>query len=164
MTDLLGKTLLALCLTLLSTSCFAEIHKWTDENGIVHFSAQPPSKGDSKQINVDVVQASSSGFSVSQPLVNSASTKKNKQKAKKIVMYATSWCPYCQKARDYFIKNGLKFTEYDVEQDESKMRKFKRLGGSGYPLIMIGKDQQMQGFSVSGFERRYYDKKAKHKS
>ena len=35
----------------------------------------------------------------------------------KVIMYATDWCGYCKKARRYFRKNGISFTEYDIEKD-----------------------------------------------
>jgi len=79
---------------------------------------------------------------------------KNAQK-KNIIMYSTEWCPYCEKARAYFWDNNIKFVEYDVEKLPSRMHEFNELGGTGYPLILIGQSQQMQGFSASGFERRY---------
>lgn len=106
----------------------AEIYQRTDSNGVTYFSAHPPEENNSNE-----------------------SFDNNY-----VVMYSTSWCPNCTKARNYFKQKGIPFTEYDVEELPNRMREFKRLGGTGYPLILIGDNKQMQGFSVSGFERRYY--------
>jgi len=148
MNNLSIKALLAITSFLYMGASYAEIYKWTDSNGVVHFGEQPPSQGESEEINVDVVQ------STSMKKVD-VDIKSAHVKQKKIVMYGTAWCSYCSKARKYFNKKGLKFVEYDVEKSDSKNREFKKLGGSGYPLILIGKDQQMQGFSVEGFEKRF---------
>lgn len=110
----------------------SEVYKWTDSNGVTYFSAHPPEKR------------------------GSASKSKESFNDDFIEMYSTSWCPYCRKARNYFRENDIPFAEYDVEELPNRMREFKELGGTGYPLILIGENKKMQGFSVKGFERRYY--------
>lgn len=110
----------------------AEMYKWTDSNGVTYFSTHPRLKSGSE-----------------------TQSKKNIYDDY-IVMYSTSWCPYCKKARNYFRENDIQYTEYDVEELPSRMREFKELGGTGYPLILIGQHKKMQGFSIKGFERRYY--------
>lgn len=68
-----------------------------------------------------------------------------------VVMYATSWCPYCAKARAYFGRKGIAYTEYDVEKSPTANAEFKRLGGRGVPLILVGREK-MSGFSEQGFD------------
>ena len=125
----------------------AEVFKWVDSQGNVHFGDKPP-----EQEKLEVVKLGQSN-SFTQVSANSEENAMTQQK--KIVMYATSWCPYCKKARAYFKDNGLTFTEYNVENSPSKNKEFKALGGTGYPLILIGKQDKMQGFSVSAFEQRF---------
>jgi glutaredoxin len=33
-----------------------------------------------------------------------------------VVMYCTSWCPDCKRARAWFIKNGISYTEVDIDK------------------------------------------------
>ena len=68
-----------------------------------------------------------------------------------IVMYATSWCPYCAQARAYFARAGIAYVEHDVEKSASAHVEFKRLGGRGVPLIVVGREK-LNGFSEQGFE------------
>jgi len=68
-----------------------------------------------------------------------------------VVMYATSWCPYCAKARAYFAQSGIAYVEHDVEKSATARAEFKRLGGRAVPLIVVGREQ-MNGFSEVGFE------------
>lgn len=73
---------------------------------------------------------------------------------RQVVMYATSWCPYCQQARNYFREQGIPYIEYDIEKDADAKRAYKAFGGRGIPVIFVGK-RRMNGFSVAGFNRIY---------
>lgn len=68
-----------------------------------------------------------------------------------VVMYATSWCPYCAQARAYFARAGIAYVEHDVEKSASANAEFRRLGGRGVPLIVVGREK-LNGFSEQGFE------------
>ncbi len=63
----------------------------------------------------------------------------------KVVMYGTSWCPYCKKARAFFAKQGIDYVEIDVEKSAQGKRDYQRLDSSGYPLIYAGLNR-FQGF------------------
>ena len=56
-----------------------------------------------------------------------------------VVVYATGWCPYCQRARALLAKKGLEFREIDVEED-GKLREemIARSGKRTVPQIFIG--------------------------
>ena len=64
----------------------------------------------------------------------------------KVVMFATSWCPYCAKAREVFAKQGVRYTEVDIEGDPRGADFQKEVMGlGGVPTIVIG-NRVMQGF------------------
>jgi glutaredoxin len=65
----------------------------------------------------------------------------------RVVMYATSWCPYCARARTFLRVNGIRYTELDVEKDPAAREHFQRLGG-GVPVITVGEEV------VHGFDER----------
>lgn len=73
---------------------------------------------------------------------------------RQVVMYATSWCPYCQQARNYFRQQEIPYIEYDIERDAEARRAYKTFGGRGIPVIFVGK-RRVNGFSVAGFNRIY---------
>jgi glutaredoxin len=64
----------------------------------------------------------------------------------RVVMFGTSWCPYCAKARALFAANGVRFSELDLEKDGTA-EAFQRdvMGLSGFPTIVIG-NRVTQGF------------------
>jgi len=68
-----------------------------------------------------------------------------------VVMYATSWCPYCAQARAYFKSNGIAYVEHDVEKSAAAKAEFKRLHGRAVPLIFVG-HERIDGFSELAFE------------
>jgi glutaredoxin len=57
-----------------------------------------------------------------------------------VVLYATSWCPYCAKTREFFRMHGIRYTEYDIEHNAVGAEGYRRLGGNGVPIIVIGAD------------------------
>lgn len=141
---------IVLLLLLLSPTVSAEIYRWVDENGNIQFSDSPPEQEDVSEVEVDIntyEYIDQGDIEYYQP--------PQKASRQKVVMYATSWCGYCAKARKYFNQKGIRFLEYDIEKDKRAKKRYDAIGGSGVPVIFIGK-QRMNGFSVGGFERRYY--------
>ncbi len=67
----------------------------------------------------------------------------------RVVMYGTSWCPYCKKAREFFAREGIAYTEVDVETSERAKRDYTVLQSPGYPLIYVGANR-FQGLDKSG--------------
>jgi glutaredoxin len=63
-----------------------------------------------------------------------------------VVMYSTSWCGYCAKARAFFAQHKIDYLELDVEKDQEAAQINRRLGGGGVPTIMVG-DTVINGFN-----------------
>ena len=61
-------------------------------------------------------------------------------------MYATSWCPYCAKARAYFARRNITYVEVDIEKSREGRAEYDKLGARGVPVILVGA-QRMNGFS-----------------
>lgn len=131
----------------------AEIHKWRDTDGKIHFGDKPPATVKSEQITVKPnVYASPSIEGLSEIFSRDA-----KSHDEKIVMYGTTWCGYCKKARNYFSANGIRYKEYDIENSEKGKRDYKKLGAKGIPVILVGK-KRLNGFSEDSFKRIYTPK------
>jgi glutaredoxin 3 len=58
----------------------------------------------------------------------------------KVVMYTTSWCPYCDRARRLLESKGVSFSEIDLDaRPEARREMVERSGGRGtVPQIFIG--------------------------
>jgi mycoredoxin len=58
-----------------------------------------------------------------------------------IVMYATSWCGVCRKARQFLDANGFKYQEIDADQTPGGWDKVQQLGGRrAVPVIVVDGD------------------------
>jgi len=122
---------------------FAEIYKWEDASGRVHYGDSPSAKENAEQIVLDVN---------SYEHVTYDGAAYDRGSTQRVVMYSTSWCGYCKKARKYFQKEKIHYVEYDIEKDERARRLYDMIGGKGVPVILVGK-KRLNGFSVAGFER-----------
>ena len=65
-----------------------------------------------------------------------------------VVLYATTWCGYCKKARELMKKNGIPFIEYDIEKSSEGYAKYKELGGKGVPLMIVD-GEVIRGYNPS---------------
>ena len=140
--DLLNSAIF-LAILVVSNAALPEIYRWVDDKGKVHFSDKPSTVHSSEEVKLkintyEVVTYDSSSFDV----------------GKKVVMYSASWCGVCKKAKRYFEEKGIKYTEYDVENNAKGRAEFKRLGAKGVPVILVG-NRRMNGFSIDGFENIY---------
>jgi len=123
------------------------IYRWTDAQGKIHYTSDPP-PGASRDVVRPRVNSYAAPASAGVP---AAAPPPAAAPAGPVVMYATSWCPYCAKARAYFSRNGIAYTEYDIEKSATANAEFKRLGGRGVPLILVGRET-MRGFSDEGMD------------
>jgi glutaredoxin 3 len=65
-----------------------------------------------------------------------------------VKIYTTPTCGYCHQAKSFLGQLGIKYTEYDVSQDERAAEEMVRTSGQmGVPVIVI------DGEVVVGFDR-----------
>ena len=132
----------------------ADLYKWVDKNGKIHYGDNPPEKAKLKKITGNV----SSFKSVTvEPFVYNPNNITKRRKSRSVVMYSTSWCGFCKKAARHFRNKKIPFTEYDIEKSAKAAREYKKLKGRGVPVILIG-DRRMNGFDAKTFDRIYYGK------
>lgn len=141
-------TLLAL-LTAVVTTAPAEIYKWTDAQGNVHFGDQPPKSAASETVTLNINSYQSVTIEPFEPFVSAPRSGGNS-----VVLYSTEWCGVCQRAKHYFKQNKIHFQEYDVENNEKGKTDFANLNGRGVPIILVG-EKRMNGFSEKKFEKLY---------
>jgi len=75
--------------------------------------------------------------------ISEMGTTKSKETIK---LYATSWCGYCAKTRQFFKNNKLNYIEYNIEKDSTAYRRYNELNGQGVPLIETS-DQVIRGYN-----------------
>lgn len=68
-----------------------------------------------------------------------------REAAKPVVMFSTSTCPYCVRARDLLSREGIDFQDVVVDRSPEAKRRFEAQGGGAVPLLFIG-DRRIVGY------------------
>ncbi len=67
---------------------------------------------------------------------------------KKVVIYSTPTCVYCELAKEFFKEKGIDYTEHDVSVDTEKRQEMvEKSGQMGVPVILIGEEM------IIGFDK-----------
>ena len=134
---------LAVIALLFAATAAAQVYKWTDPSGKVHYGDRPPD--DAKKLKIKIP-------SYDGPVqVRDWSAVLGTTVAGQVTMYSTTWCGHCKNARSYFAARRIAYRDFDVEKSPEAAREFKALGGDGVPLILVG-GKAMSGFSPEEFE------------
>ncbi len=68
---------------------------------------------------------------------------------KKVIVYSTPTCVYCQMLKDWLKNNNISFVAYDLSQDvERREEVIKKTGQMGVPVIEI--DEEI----IIGFDKK----------
>jgi glutaredoxin len=139
------KACLLLALLFISSHGVAQIYKWVDAEGNVHFGDRDskPASTYSEEVELGNINT-----------ITSVTFETVARPIDKVTMYSAQWCGYCKKARKYFKRKNIPFIEYDIEKNAAAARRHKEMGASGVPVILY-KDKRMNGFSEAGFQRMY---------
>ncbi len=71
-----------------------------------------------------------------------------KKLSRRVIVFSTPTCSFCNSAKQYFRQKGIKFSDVDVSRDAAAARDMvRRSGQMGVPVIDIG------GKIVVGFDR-----------
>jgi len=66
---------------------------------------------------------------------------------KPVVIYTTQTCGYCKMAKEFFQKNNIQYSEYDVGTDLARREEMiAKSGQLGVPVILVG-DEIVIGFN-----------------
>ncbi len=63
----------------------------------------------------------------------------------RVVLYATSTCPYCAQVRHLLDGAGVSYREYRIDASVAADAEFRRLDGRVVPLLFIG-ERRISGF------------------
>lgn len=145
----------------------AEIYKWTDAEGNVHFSDKRSAANRARPVQLKSTINSYDGRSL--PELNAPAKPRRKKtvsaKAKlprltprQVIIYSTVWCTYCKKAKAYFREKGIVYSEKDIEKSPQAQKEYQSYGAGGVPLILVGNKKgtrKLSGFSIARFDAAY---------
>jgi glutaredoxin len=126
-----------------------EIYKWKDKDGNIVFSDTPPPTGvnaEKKEFKEESTEKPKTKEYFPRPTSERVEEKRPYRDIY-VIMYMTSWCPYCVKAREYLRSLDVNLIEYNIERDKSKRDEMlsKSGGSTGVPLIDV------EGIIIRGY-------------
>ncbi len=72
---------------------------------------------------------------------------------KKVLIYSTPTCPYCNQTKEYFKEKGIQYEDFDVSSDSAKAQEMiDKSGQMGVPTLDI------EGEIIIGFDKEKIDK------
>ena len=131
----------------------AEIYRWVDENGGVHFSDQAPegNAGVERHQARPALEVGPGAGKQDEGNTNGGKAVPVRKSWPKVELYTTSWCGYCRQAKEFLTSQGVPFSEYDIEKNTEAARRFKKVNPSGgVPVAVIG------GRKLVGYSQRAY--------
>jgi glutaredoxin 3 len=77
----------------------------------------------------------------------------------KVLLFSTSTCSWCRRAKRYFKERRVPFTEVNIERDPDAARDIvRKTGQTGVPVIKIGSSW------IVGFDKERIDKELARKA
>lgn len=68
---------------------------------------------------------------------------------KKVIIYSTPTCVFCNTAKAFFAQHGVQYEEHNVATDLARRREMiEKSGQMGVPVIVVG-DELVIGFDES---------------
>jgi glutaredoxin len=146
-----------------------EVYTWVDRAGTVHYSAEPPPpdqrSGQVRTIEVDPSPPEPAARPAATPPAEAsraasaapkapapAKVQPKPRRTPSVVLYTTSWCPWCKKAKAFFSSRGIPFTERDIEAEPGAMeRKLGLDGDRRVPTAVIG-ETVVRGYAPSEYQ------------
>lgn len=72
---------------------------------------------------------------------------------KNVTIYSTPTCHFCHAAKEFFKKNNIAFTDYDVSTDQTKRAEMiEKSGQMGVPVIFVDNEMTV-GFNESTLKK-----------
>jgi len=159
----LGPFLIIFMAGVFAENSIADMYKWVDENGVVHFLDTPPDDADNPDIetlptyttqenNVYPQENNSAESRENRSSPTDSLQKKPQVKKPKVELYTTSSCPWCKRAKAFFRSRGIVFVEYDINKDKAAARRKAQIDRQkGVPFAVIN------GKGIHGYNENAYN-------
>ena len=133
------QTLFGIVLLLAVADASAQMYRWTDAQGRVHYSNEPPPKDaknvEQKRLRSNTVSGGDGSYALEEAL------KKNP-----VRLYTTGKCEPCNEARQFLGKRGVPFAETHLGDNDEGRAQLRKLGGAdGLPVMTVG-ERMNKGF------------------
>jgi glutaredoxin len=119
----------------------AELYRWTDSQGRVHYSDLPPPANIKK-----LKRIATPGANTGEPA----------QARPPVVLYTSNCGATCEQAADYLRQRGVPFSLKNAQTDKAAAAELKnRTGALEVPVLFIGESMQ-RGYSPTVWDKLLY--------
>jgi len=131
---------------LLGANAQAEMYRWVDKEGKVHYTDQPPppkeaKKVEEKKFGGNLIQGGSLPYATQQAV-----------KIFPVTLYTGDCGELCTQAKTYLSKRGIPYSERLPGKNPADAELFKKISKESYiPLLQIGASTQLKGFDESAW-------------
>lgn len=147
--------LFVFCALFSMTAPAQNLYKSIGPDGRIVYSDRRPAEGRiEKTLQFKNLPASSLPASASSQLEQLRKQKGAQQaaaQAGQVVIYTTSWCGYCKKAKAYLAGKGISYRELDIETGPG-MAAYAQAGGEGGVPLLFYRGQRVQGYSKEAYD------------
>jgi glutaredoxin len=130
----------------LAATASAQLYRWTDEKGKVHFSDTPPPPG-AREVQKKATAAASSASGENLPFAL-----QRPMKEFPVTLYSAPSCESCAPARQLLNARGVPFKEVSVRTDEQIAELNRAAGGNVVPALLVG-STVIKGFEEGSYHR-----------
>ena len=119
----------------------AQLYRWVDEKGGVHYTDHPPpasaKKVEEKKFIDNVIQTDKLPYASQLAVKNFP-----------VILYTGDCGAACISAKAYLTKRGIPFTERLPGKSPADLEQFKKSSKENFiPLLLVGKSTSLKGFS-----------------
>lgn len=134
----------AVLLTLAAANA-AEVYRWLDKDGQVHYSDTPPPANarnpELKKLGKNAVEVDKTAYAT-----------RDAAKKNPVALYANNCGTPCDSARQLLAKRGIPFASKNPESSEADAEALKKLVGAlEVPVLVVGRNT-VKGFEASSWE------------
>jgi len=131
-------------LVIADVAAAAQMYKWKDEHGTVHYSDTPPPRGPAQRMQTDA-QAPAGAPALPYELARAV-------QAAPVVLYTTARCDACDQGRALLRARGVPFAERTVNTAQDQQQLEQAGGGkSDLPLLLVG-SRKVTGFQAAAWQ------------
>lgn len=139
------KKILLLVLICVAYSAQAQLYRWVDEKGGVHYTDQPPpptaKKVEEKKFTDNVVQTDKLPYGVQQAVKNFP-----------VILYTGDCGEACTSGKAYLVKRGIPFSERLPGKNAADLEELKKVSKENLiPLLLVGKSVSLKGFNEAAW-------------
>lgn len=136
-----------LCMFAVYSAQSASLYRWTDSEGRVQYSEQPP-PADAR--NVEVKPMMESGAPQQTASLPYATRKAAANFP--VTLYNGDCGEGCSQARAYLTKRGIPFSEKAASTPEVQAELRKLVGGLTVPVLVVGSSEPLKGFEAGRWD------------